>query len=128
MFYGEEGFGTIMQLTYRTCYMIYWIIDNLSVIAKIKILSANWKLLQVLSLRIRFVAMTISLISNVYHLRCKNLSEKDKKNTVLKMVRDVADYMPIGKDSTLLWWVDERAAGVGGMLAALISTYMIWNE
>ena len=108
--------------------MIYWIVDNLSVIAKVKILSANWKMLHVLSLRIRFVAMTISLISSIYHIKCKEMGKNEKKNTVLKIARDLTDYMPISKDSTLLWWVDERVAAIGGILASLISTYMIWNE
>ena len=69
VFRGEEGFNTLLQIAYRICYYFYWIVDNLSVAAKIKIFRADWKPIHRWSLIIRCLALLISLFSTFYQLR-----------------------------------------------------------
>ena len=48
--------------------------------------------------------------------------------SVLKGIRDFAEFLPSGKDSELFSWISERNAGIGGLISSGISTYMIWKQ
>ena len=89
VFFGEEELGTLLQLAYRGLYFIYWIIDNLSVAAKIKIFTADWKFLHALGLKIRVLALTVSLTSFAYQMRFKEMSEEQRYMSILKGCRDL---------------------------------------
>ena len=117
-----------MQIASRACYFVYWIIDNLSVVAKIKILSADWKWLHVWSLKVRVFALLIAIVGIFYQVTHIEMDREHRNSVLLWGVRDCLELMPTGKDSKLFWLVDERAAGVGGLLSSLISTYLIWRE
>ncbi len=68
LFFGEMDTKTILLMAYHFCYFLYWIVDNLAITAKVKILRSSWHPLHALSLKVRFVALMVSLATFVHSL------------------------------------------------------------
>ena len=124
-FYGEEGVSTILQIAYRLCYFIYWILDNISIAAKIRVFTFDWKVMHRISLKVRCVALLISLSAYLYQ---QPTSPEAAATARLKAYRNVFDLLPSLKDSGLGEGINEKLAGVGGLISSLISTYQIFIE
>ena len=127
MFYGEEELTTLFQIISKFLYFLYWAFDNVSVAAKVKIFRLDWQKYHRIGLKIRFVALIVSLLSFVYQSRCKPLNPKDHRNCRLKAAKNLFDLLPAGKDSRFLGnCLGERVISVCGLTSALISTYQIY--
>jgi hypothetical protein len=98
--------GTFLQIAYHSCYFIYWILDNITVVTKVKIFSGNWKAMHALSLKIRCLALCISLTYFFFSLRTNNLNRGQKVIACLKGGRDILDLLPASKDAQLAGWLD----------------------
>jgi len=54
-------------------YFVYWMLDNISVASKIKVLYFDWKALHRLALKVRFVALMIGVLTFLYELKVRGL-------------------------------------------------------
>lgn len=129
VFYGEEEPTTLFQIISKLLYFFYWAFDNVSVAAKVKLLQLDWQKYHRIGLKIRFVALIVSLLTFVYQTQCKPMNAKDHRSCTLKAAKNVFDLLPAGKDSGFLGkGLGERMISVGGLTSALISTYQIYTE
>lgn len=120
---------TLFQIISKLLYFFYWAFDNLSVAAKIKLFQLDWQKYHRIGLRIRFVALLVSLLTFVYQSALKDMNTKEKRNITLKAAKNFFDLLPAGKDSSFLGSAfGERFVSVGGLTSALISTYQIYHE
>lgn len=76
VFYGEEELTTLFQVISKALYFFYWIFDNLSVAGKVKLFRLDWQRLHRIGLKIRFVALLVSLVSFAYQTAYKPLGPK----------------------------------------------------
>jgi hypothetical protein len=103
IFYGEEELTTLFQVISKLLYFFYWAFDNLSVAAKVKLFQLDWQKYHRIGLKIRFVALLVSLLSFAYQTAYKPLTPKDRRNYTLKAAKNFFDLLPAGKDSGFLW-------------------------
>lgn len=71
IFYGEEEISTLFKILSKLLYFFYWIFDNLSVAAKIKLFKLNWKKFHQIGLKLRFMALIVSIFTFVYQIKYK---------------------------------------------------------
>lgn len=132
VFYGEEELATLFHIISKFLYLLYWAFDNISVAAKINLLQLDWKGLHRIGLKIRFIALLVSLATFAYEIRfagrVAGKEWKEHKSGILKAAKNMFDLLPAGKDSGMLGVVGERAACLGGLTSALISTYQIYHS
>ncbi len=96
--------------------------------AKIKILQLDWKKIHRIGVKIRFAALTVSILTFIYEIQFKKLDEKSRKNSMLKAAKNIFDLLPAGKDSGLFGDVfGEKLTSIGGLTSALISTYQTYE-
>lgn len=76
VFYGEEELTTLFQVISKALYFFYWAFDNLSVAAKVKLFQLDWQKFHRIGLKIRFVALLVSLVSFAYQTVYKPLGPK----------------------------------------------------
>jgi hypothetical protein len=122
--YGEEEIITVFYVISKFLYFLYWIFDNLSVAAKIKLFRLDWRKFHKIGLKIRFIALIVSILTFAYQMKFKEMSEKDRDSNILKAAKNIFDLFPAGKDSGFLSnTFGERVTSIGGLTSALISTY-----
>lgn len=127
-FYGEEELITLLHIISKFLYFIYWAIDNMSVAAKIKLFQLDWKAWHRVGLKVRFIALLLSIVTFAYELKVKKFNDKDRDNNVLKVAKNVFDLLPAGKDSGIITGLNEYVTSLGGLTSALISTYQIYQQ
>lgn len=128
VFYGAEELSTVLHIFSKALYAVYWMLDNLSVAAKVKILTFKWKYLHRLALKVRFFALIVGVLTFCYELKVKGLSGEEKVNKSLKAGKNLFDLLPAAKDSGLFPQVYETLAGLGGLVSAVVSTCQIYEE
>lgn len=116
---------TVLQILYHLCYFVYWIVDNLTIAAKVKIIRINWKPLHALSLKIRCLALIVSLTTFLNSLQ-EGIPEEQKGNAWIKAGRDILDLFPASKDAQLFSSLDEKIVSIGGLASSLLSSYMVF--
>jgi len=114
-----------LKLCYHSCYYFYWILDNISVAAMIGIFKLDWHSLHKFSLKVRCVALVISILAFLYH---EPKTEEEKFSSRLKAIRNLTDLLPVFKDSGLFLHLNEEIVGFGGLISSLVSTYQIYTE
>ena len=50
-------------------YFLYWLLDNLSVAAKVKLLQFKWQYLHSLAIKVRFAALILGILIFFYELK-----------------------------------------------------------
>ena len=79
-------------------------LDNISVAAMIGIFRLDWLSLHRFSLKVRCVALVISILAFLYN---NAKTEEEKNSTRLKAVRNLTDMLPAFKDSGLILHLNE---------------------
>lgn len=100
----------------------------MSVAAKIKLFQLDWKAWHRVGLKVRFIALLLSIVTFAYELKVKKFNDKDRDNNVLKVAKNVFDLLPAGKDSGIITGLNEYVTSLGGLTSALISTYQIYQQ
>lgn len=92
----------MFHIVSKFLYFLYWIIDNISVAAKIKLFKLDWQKYHQIGLKIRFTALLLSVLTFFYEIGVKNPSKNEKQTFYLKLYKNLFDLLPAGKDSGLL--------------------------
>lgn len=108
-------------------YFFYWILDNISVAARVKLFNLDHQKYHKIGLRIRFAALILSIAVFLYEVQFKKATKQQTLNNKLKMAKNLFDLLPAGKDSGILSAsIGEHVTAFGGLISALISTYQIY--
>lgn len=126
VFYGEEELLTLFHIATKSLYFFYWVFDNISIAAKVKLFNLDSQRYHRVGVRIRLAALLLSVAVYFYEIRYKNHTPEQRQSLDLKAAKNFFDLFPAGKDSGLAVGLGERVASIGGLVSALISTYQIY--
>lgn len=95
--------------------------------ARVKLFNLDHQKYHKIGLKIRFVALLLSLAIFLYEVQFKKVTKEQKLNINLKAAKNLFDLLPAGKDSGILSpKMGEHVTAMGGLISALISTYQIY--
>lgn len=149
---GLDSVAMILQLLARSSFFIYWILDNLVILSKIKVIKFQAKSWSRPGMTAWFIGIIFSLLLLIRNLlgsfaqesalrsyaKTPETNEKiekllaARKILYLNILKNLGDMMPAATGSEIPQRLvgrgfPERWCGFGGMLSSAISVYQTWQ-
>ena len=143
-----------LQICSRTAFFVYWIFDNLQLLATFKVIKKDPKSLSKVGMTAWFIAILFSLALLIRKLSANYTSETKARSRlagdpqllkktlttmstertviVLNIIKNLGDILPASNGANVPQTlfnkgIPERWNGLGGLISALISCYQTWS-